>query len=1254
MKIATKRFFTATLLLLCLTLSTVYGAYQLADDATLVAWIAKRLEEISGTRISYGNDATISRTLSPTLTVSKLSIADATNRYEFDTNSLQVEINLIRLLVRQLDIARLVLGETSIHIRNGDTDGLDRRTIHGLPTLPLSPVLHDLRIAGLSIRLNNNTYNLPAGHISELTLRQEDGGKRTTLSARLAVLGKTTAITASVQDIQHSMRTRLLPFSLAAAGVINLSVDGRIDFNPPIASVDAVARGHMTDLKPIPVGVEDFVLPGKLTATARITGPVNRPAIEDLSATWHGPDRSTADLSGRIANIIDQTGVELDLSGRIGKSPWLSPVLPESLDALSSADLKAHIAGRYRHLVVYPFSLHVNTSAKLDMALDGRFDLQPGPAGLGPENIKLKLDFTAPATRAARALLFEQVPEFGPITGTADIRSSSGDPAVDNIVIQTRDAQGIEVDLSGGIGRFPLDPDKQNRSYDLDVAMRAGRASVMAERLGMDLPIAGMLDLRYRIEGDTQALQLKKIALSIAEKNTFSLTASGDLSFGAWQQTDPLKTVDLKLRAASQTAQPLSLLTGQSLPRLGGFDAHAHLHTVAGRHRLDAIRIEAHKNAPLKTVLTGAAGHVTIFPQPAINGIKLMALATAADTARLNDVFGLQKKIPAIGPLTASARISGTDRQLVITDVAVAAGRKDILLIDVTGRLGSLGPANRWHPQDTDLRIRAQSTSSSSLAKTLGYHVPELGPMAARANIHDKDRSLGLESAQILVGEAGDPVVEANGFIDDLFGDGAVQWDVRLNLDGHAFATFADKHKLPDLGQLVGNMAVSNRDGTLGIDVLTLRSTRTQLLSLEINGSFDDFHDPDTLILNSQITARDLQLIGALFDREWPALGPVTLNGEAKKAARGVDFNLALTAGETRVHAAVNGFFAVKPLQLTGTVTAQNFFLPDFESRMARKARDKKPAKAFVFPRTPLDFGWLKKADLDLDVDIESFDRQRSNIDSARFTLALKDGRLAISPAHLTYPQGTLRLDFEIDARNPLQLRARAFGEGINPWLAMDMQQSKTGDQFDADLDIDINMASSGKSMHDLAANLEGDIYLTIQNGKISRTLTDLIFVDLVGWTVGKAKGEKYVDVTCGVADYTINQGVVSTNAFLIDTKSITVTGQGTIDLGNEQVDYVFLPKKKSRLIHKADPVNLKGPLNAPKVTVIPWKSAATTYGTLLFAPYVFVGLTAVDYLTGMLNFRSTESPCLQYEKIRKQRRQESLPPGNPQHRRHP
>ena len=167
-----------------------------------------------------------------------------------------------------------------------------------------------------------------------------------------------------------------------------------------------------------------------------------------------------------------------------------------------------------------------------------------------------------------------------------------------------------------------------------------------------------------------------------------------------------------------------------------------------------------------------------------------------------------------------------------------------------------------------------------------------------------------------------------------------------------------------------------------------------------------------------------------------------------------------------------------------------------------------------------------------------------------------------------------------------------------------------------------------------------------MRNGKLSAPLADLVFWDVAGWAWKKATDKNFYDITCGVADYTIDKGVISTKAFILDTKNITITGAGTIDLSREQVDYVLVPDKKSLdIITKADPVNIKGPLNDPKVSTFPLRAVAkktatalVTVGAIIFAPvapFIVIPAASAWYLKGEVNIGNGESACLEYQKAR-------------------
>jgi len=732
--------------------------------------------------------------------------------------------------------------------------------------------------------------------------------------------------------------------------------------------------------------------------------------------------------------------------------------------------------------------------------------------------------------------------------------------------------------------------------------------------------------------------------LSAGDKNKTLIDAEGWIHFGAWDQEDPLQAVDLVVHMRGRDTGFLSAWVEQDFPALA-YHVQARLHTVSGQHRIDDYKLVTEEGEPLDVWETGSADKVSFLPKFSIQGIRLDTRARSDDVARLNTLFKLDKTIPAIGPLDLRMLISGTDTKLLIDDVRLTAGQEDVLLVEAEGRVGYISAEAKWQLGSTNLDLKARSTSSQALARAFGHRIPQLGPVSAQAGIRDKDKTLGVEAMRIVVGEAARPTLTATGSIGDIYLASRVRIEAELNMDGRDLAQLANDQEPSDLGSLTGTLLVSDSDGSLGMDTLHLETENQDLLGLKLDGRFDDFSKPETFELKGKIRARDANLLTALFGWEWPGPGRVEIDAQLEPADQDSLFKATLIWGKKKIDMLLKANFRTSPPHIKGGITAHNFFLPDPAMKQREKlqrARDKRkiPEEKPFFSREPMDLGWMKKVDVDLSVDIQSFDRDHSEAVSAKLQVALKSGHLLVNPATLVYPKGQADLDLQVDAREHPKFSFTLSGENLDPWRGLKVNGSASKTQLDtagAELDVNISLASSGESQHEMASNAKGEFYLTMKNGKIRQSALNLLFVDIVGWVSDQAK-QRYHDVNCAIADYSIRQGLVTTNAFFMDTDRITIAGEGTIDLGKEKIDYTFIPKKKSRLIAKAEPVTIKGALNNPSIQAIPVKSAALKFGALVFGPYVFAGLLAVDavadYTQGKLAEGNRDSSvCSNYKK---------------------
>jgi len=910
----------------------------LVDDSTLVGYLFDKVESATGVKISPQGNAAISRTLSPTLSIDGLTVK-ANDAYRIQTDSLVLQVRLYPLLFGKLDVPRLYIGDTNIEILQAAetlTPQTPDKDIRGRPNLSIEPSIHDFQIGKLSITREGSQLQFTHLEIDELAIHFDREKHALELIALLDIAGTKVDVEAVLQELHRFREDQRFPFSLHAKGDwLELNADGQVALSKPSPSLEMEFHGQVSNLDKVITDIKDLSVPGNVSIQGRMAGTFDNLSMQDITATWHGPDQSKAELTGRITG---SEGLDLKLQAQLGSAAWLAPVLPEDLDPLRSAEFSAEITGGAPLIKIANTTFNVTTDKDLDLSLTGQCSLSLGYKELAITNMDFKVLFKAPTTKAARAMLFDDVPELGSVSGSVAIRSTTGDPAFEDIQVQVSDESGIQAEIKGRIARFSLDPNQPNSGYDLRVNAQAQDTSVLGEWLGVELPPLNPLSTNFRIKGSTKALRIEDIKVSAGDKDTVHLGATGKLSLGDWDQEDPLQELELTLSASGRDAKAIGTLLQQSLP---------------------------------------------------------------------------------------------------------------------------------------------------------------------------------------------------------------------------AIKTLTESDSLPS--------------------------------------------------------------------------GPVALMGILKGDGHKAGFDGSITIGAMEIEGKLQGSLEAAPISVSGSLSARNVWLPKyFQEEDDSKTTKKKKSQEPIFSRTPLSVDWLNKANLNLTVDVESFKSEGSLLQSAQFEMAMSPGLLSISPAKLVYSKGDMDLELHINGRDALQVKFRAHGNNLNPWQALRIEQANK--DFQTNVNVDISIDSIGKSPHELAANANGDLSVVVEDGRIRSALVDLIFVDVVGWTFNRATRRKYLDMNCGLADFSIDQGIISSNALYLEGPTIAVTGDGKIDLGQEQIDFVFLPRKKSRFAGSADPVTVQGPLTNPNVSAVPWRSAARTYGGLVFAPQIFLPLRAAESLFGDRKKKSQQTPCEQYK----------------------
>ncbi len=135
-------------------------------------------------------------------------------------------------------------------------------------------------------------------------------------------------------------------------------------------------------------------------------------------------------------------------------------------------------------------------------------------------------------------------------------------------------------------------------------------------------------------------------------------------------------------------------------------------------------------------------------------------------------------------------------------------------------------------------------------------------------------------------------------------------------------------------------------------------------------------------------------------------------------------------------------------------------------------------------------------------------------------------------------------------------------------------------------LDAEIHLQSTGDSVSDLMAGLNGKIRITTEDGYMNKQAMQLLSKDLSSLIPFTDKSDKQ-EIRCAVIDFNVNNGIAETHALLIDTGIVSALGSGKIDLATETLSLYIDPRSKRTSVMKLAlfPLNVEGSLASPSIT---------------------------------------------------------------------
>ncbi|MFT5962337.1 MAG: hypothetical protein ACI8WM_002680, partial [Burkholderiaceae bacterium] len=315
---------------------------------------------------------------------------------------------------------------------------------------------------------------------------------------------------------------------------------------------------------------------------------------------------------------------------------------------------------------------------------------------------------------------------------------------------------------------------------------------------------------------------------------------------------------------------------------------------------------------------------------------------------------------------------------------------------------------------------------------------------------------------------------------------------------------------------------------------------------------------------------------------------------------------------------------------LVGEVRSERLLLADLAplvgaGKNAVAPADAKPAPGRVIPVTPFRTERWKAMDADVRFVGKKIIRDAAlPVNEVSAHVILNNGMLTLDPLAFGVAGGTLTGKIALDgSADPLRGKFTISARGLRlKQLFPTFEPMKTS--F-GQVNGDATLAAIGNTPAALAATLDGEVRMLLNDGVMSGTLLEQAGLNVANIVLAKMFGDTPVKINCAAAEFIVKKGVLDSRVFALDTTDALINVDGTVNLGTEQLDLNVHPKTKGfRIFSLRSPLYVKGTFKNPQVGV--------AMGALAVRGAAAVGLGLLNPFAALLAMvapsNDSDSPC--------------------------
>jgi uncharacterized protein involved in outer membrane biogenesis len=244
-----------------------------------------------------------------------------------------------------------------------------------------------------------------------------------------------------------------------------------------------------------------------------------------------------------------------------------------------------------------------------------------------------------------------------------------------------------------------------------------------------------------------------------------------------------------------------------------------------------------------------------------------------------------------------------------------------------------------------------------------------------------------------------------------------------------------------------------------------------------------------------------------------------------------------------------------------------------------------------VLPIEPFKTERWHSVDADIKFSADAIIRNKAlPINKLMSHVHLHDGVLSLLPLEFGIAGGSMSSDITLDGsgksgKNEIKAIMKVTARHLHLkrlFPTFKLLQTSIGE-----VNGDASLSSAGNSVASLLGAANGELKLMINKGTVSKLLLEEMGLNIGNVILTKLSGDKPVKLNCMATILSINNGLMQTRSFIIDTDDAILDVKGTINLAQEQMNLTINTHSRGmRVFSLRAPIYVRGSFRQPQVSV--------------------------------------------------------------------